>query len=92
VSTSDAVWAFELGHRSAEIARRLGVPRIRFAPGQVPGHEPMREPDPAPQPTAEQEAHAASLAAPIEDPDVRESVQKAALFSLLRGSGDLPNW
>src|SRR3954462_1397835 len=36
VSTADSVWAFELGQRSGEIADRLGVPRLRFAPGPLP--------------------------------------------------------
>jgi hypothetical protein len=91
VSTSDAVWAFELGYRSAEIAARLGVPGIRFAPGPIPDADSEREAEPAPQPTAEQEARAASLVAPIDHPDVRESVQKAALFSLVRAAADPSN-
>ncbi len=36
VNTADSVWAFELGQRAAEIAERLGVPRVRFAPGPLP--------------------------------------------------------
>jgi predicted nucleic acid-binding Zn ribbon protein len=32
VHTADSVWAFELGHRAAEIAGRLGVTSLRFAP------------------------------------------------------------
>ena len=36
VNTADSVWAFELGHRAAEIAARLGVPKVRFAPGPLP--------------------------------------------------------
>ena len=36
VHCADSVWAFELGQRAAEIATRLGVPRLRFVPGPVP--------------------------------------------------------
>src|SRR5204863_618398 len=36
VNTADAIWAFELTSRAADIAKRLGVDRIRFAPGRVP--------------------------------------------------------
>src|SRR5579871_2049106 len=41
VNTADSVWAFELGHRAGEIAVRLGVERLRFAPGPLP--EPSEE-------------------------------------------------
>ena len=34
VATADSIWAFELGHRAAEIAARLGVAKLRFAPGR----------------------------------------------------------
>src|SRR4051794_23926169 len=36
VNTADSVWAFELEQRASEMAQRLGVPRLRFAPGPVP--------------------------------------------------------
>ena len=36
VSTADSVWAFELGQRAAELAERLAVPKVRFAPGPLP--------------------------------------------------------
>ena len=36
VHTADSVWAFELGQRAPEIAARVGVPAIRFAPGPLP--------------------------------------------------------
>ena len=41
VNTADSVWAFELGQRAREIAERLGVPKLRFAPGPLP--EPSEE-------------------------------------------------
>jgi hypothetical protein len=82
VSTADSIWAFELGHQATEIAARLGVEKLRFAPGPLPEHavettaaDPLR-------PTPEQERQAASIAAPIEDESLRRSVQKAVSFSL----------
>src|SRR5471030_2894084 len=44
-NTTDSVWAFELGQRAAEIAGRLGVPAVRFAPGPLP--EPAADQTPA---------------------------------------------
>jgi hypothetical protein len=83
VNTADSVWAFELGQRSREIAGRLGVTKLRFAPGPLP--EPDEEPAAEPlQPTAEEEARARQIAAGIEDENVRESVQKAVRLSLAR--------
>jgi hypothetical protein len=90
VSTADSVWAFELGHRADEIARRLEVPGVRFTPGPLPRQEPPRPRPPELVPTAEQERQAAALAAAIEDADVRQSVQKAVLLSLLRNASGGP--
>src|SRR5947209_19845316 len=83
VSTSDSVWAFELAQRAKEIAERLQVKKLRFAPGPLPEatEEAVRE---APQPTAAEEARAAELAAGIADENLRESVQKAVRLSLAR--------
>jgi Dna[CI] antecedent, DciA len=79
VSTADSVWAFELTHRAAEIASRLRVPAVRFAPGPLPEPEPPADSGPAaPRPTPGQRRAAAELARPIGDPEVRESVQGAA--------------
>ena len=90
VSTADSVWAFELGHQATEIAARLGVETLRFAPGPLPEHV-VEAPARAPlRPTPEQEAQAAAIAAPIDDENVRKSVQKAVLFSLARGPVDRP--
>ncbi len=87
VHTADSVWAFELGHRATEIAGRLGVTTIRFAPGPLPeaAEEPVYE---RVEPTPEDDALAAELAAPIADEKLRESVQKAVRFSLARGRRD----
>jgi hypothetical protein len=91
-STTDSVWAFELGHNAAEIAARLDVPRIRFAPGPIPPPE-REQPSQAPlQPTGEQEQQAAVVAAGIEDDAVRQSVQRAVLFSLVRNAADTSLW
>src|SRR6476646_3181411 len=64
VHTADSVWAFELGHRAAEMAERLraagcDVPRLRFAPGPLPtaGEEPVSTPSQA-SPQDEEQAHA----------------------------------
>jgi len=40
VNTADSVWGFELAHRAADIAARLGVAKVRFAPGPLPSPEP----------------------------------------------------
>ena len=87
VSTADSVWAFELGQRAREIAAKLGVPRVRFAPGPLP--------EPAPEQTStrpevrpEDAERARAIASSIEDENLRESVQKALSFGLARGRND----
>ena len=83
VNTTDSVWAFELGQRAGEIAARLGVERLRFAPGPLPEATPEAAPAsvvPGPAEVAE----ARRIAAPIADEKLRESVQKAVSFSLAR--------
>ncbi len=87
VHTADSVWAFELGHRAGEIAERLGVTSLRFAPGPLP--EATEDAvERRVEPTAEDDAQAAALAAGIEDENLRESVQKAVRMSLARGRLD----
>jgi hypothetical protein len=90
VSTADSVWAFELANRAPEIAERLGVPKVRFAPGPLPSRaeEPLA-PQPI-RPTAEHLRDAAEIAAGITDENLRESVQKAVSFSLARPPSDRP--
>jgi hypothetical protein len=86
VHAKDAVWAFELGHRAAEISSRLPAkPPLKFVAGPLP--EPGLEPPPttlqgAPPTTLEQRRRAAELAAVIDDPDLRELVERAIRSSL----------
>jgi hypothetical protein len=89
IATADSVWAFELGQRASEVAAKLGVPYVRFAPGPLP------EPDPEPaestlEVSAEDEELAAAIASAIGDENLRKSVQKAVSFGLARGRGDFP--
>lgn len=90
VATADSVWAFELGHRAAEIAARLEVPKVRFAPGPLPSDSAPARVDEAPSPRPEDARAAAEIAAGIEDEKLRESVQKAAGLSLARQRSDRP--
>ena len=84
------MWAFELGHRSAEIAGRLGVAKLRFAPGPLPSVEAPAETAAAPVPSPEERRLAAEVAAPIEDENLRKSVQKAVSLGLARRASDRP--
>src|SRR2546423_6387160 len=91
---ADAIWAFELGQRAQEIAERVGVERIRFAPGPLPG--PVEEPAPgraaAPQPLPEHLERAAAITSGIEDEELRETVARAVAASLARESSDRAVW
>ena len=87
VNTSDSVWSFELGQRATEIAAKLGVPKVRFAPGPLP--EPEVEPVEHPvEVSLEDEERARAIASSIADETLRESVQKAVSLSLARGRGN----
>lgn len=91
VNTKDAVWAFELGHRSAEILGRLGkgLKAARFVPGPIPEAmlEAAEAAPPAPAPvTPEQRQRGAELAAGITDEELRERVARAAAASLSRAA------
>jgi Dna[CI] antecedent, DciA len=87
VNTADSVWAFELGQRAAEIAARLEVPALRFAPGPLP--EPPEEPAAdAVEATAADVERARAIASGISDEKLRESVQKAVSLGLARGRSD----
>ena len=95
VNTSDSVWAFELGSRAVEIASRLGVERVRFAPGSLPEPPPTapesepRRPRTVPESAFEEGAR---LAAGIEDENLRKIVARAAAASLAGGGSDRFIW
>jgi hypothetical protein len=89
VNTADSIWAFELGQQAREIAERLGVPRLRFAPGPLPEAD-EEPPAPALEPTPEDDELARALATEITDETLRESVQKAVRLSLARERLDRP--
>jgi hypothetical protein len=89
VHTCDAIWAFELGHRAAEISKRLpGAPKLTFAAGPLP--EPAAPEEAAPAPpaaTLEERRRAAEWAAAIEDERLRKAVARAAAASLAAARG-----
>jgi hypothetical protein len=89
VHTADSVWAFELAQRSREIAERLGVEKLRFAPGPLPETTEERVHEPL-EPTPEDEEAARELAAGIADETLRESVQKAVTLGLAQERRDHP--
>ena len=97
VHAKDAVWAFELGHRSAEILGRLGqdLRAVRFVPGPIP-EATLTEPEAAgPSParaTAKQVEEGAALAAGIADEELRERVGRAAAASLARAADGRSVW
>jgi hypothetical protein len=91
VHTVDSVWAFELTSRGAEIAARLGVEGVRFAPGPLPEParaEPERSSRTAVRPNEAVRAEGERLAAGIEDENLRKIVARAAAASLARGLAD----
>jgi hypothetical protein len=90
VATADSIWAFELGHRAPEIAQRLGVAKVRFAPGPLPSEATVIETAEPVRPTAEHEKQAAEIASSISDERLRESVQKAMGLSLARTAKEPP--
>jgi hypothetical protein len=90
VATADSIWAFELGHRAAEIAQRLGVAKVRFAPGPLPSEVTVIETVEPVRPTAEHEKQAVEIASSIGDERLRESVQKAVGLSLARTAKEPP--
>jgi hypothetical protein len=88
IATADSIWAFELGHRAAEIASRLGVAKVRFAPGPLPSEQVVSAPPEPVRPTPEHERRASEIAASIDDDKLRASVQKAIGLSLARTAED----
>jgi hypothetical protein len=92
VNAADAIWAFELTQRAGEIASRLEIAAVRFAPGPVARPVEEREDAAAtivvPSP-AELQA-AAEVAAAIDDENLRETIKKAMSLSLARSASDRP--
>jgi hypothetical protein len=97
VNTKDAVWAFELGHRSAEILGRLGLGlrAAKFVPGPIPEGtlEPSGAvPKPPSRPSDDDVDKAAELTAGIDDDELRERVARAAAVSLARAADGRSVW
>lgn len=91
VNTADSIWAFELTSRAREIAKRLGVERIRFAPGRLADavESPSETAPPTPlEPSESLRQEGARLAAGIEDENLRKIVARAAAASLAKGISD----
>jgi hypothetical protein len=93
VHTTDSIWAFELGHRAAEIGARLHVEKLRFAAGPLP--ERVEEPEhtrprAVTEPSPEQIARGAEIAATVESEELRERIARAAALSLARAPYDRP--
>jgi len=98
VAAADSIWAFELGHQAPAILTRLrerlgerAPLAIRFAPGQVPSPatpEPRAAAARRVEPTSDDRAAAVSLAAPIEDPELRARVERAAALGLASAAAD----
>jgi predicted nucleic acid-binding Zn ribbon protein len=94
VHAADAIWAFELGQRAQEIAERVGVERIRFAPGPLPAlvEEPAARRPAVPKPLPEHLEQAARITAEIDDDELRRTVARAVAASLARGPSDRVGW
>src|SRR5262249_19051771 len=83
VHTADSVWAFELGQRARDIAGRLAVARVRFAPGPLPEADVAEVAQPVVV-RPEDAERARAIASSIGDEKLRESVQKAVSLGLAR--------
>jgi hypothetical protein len=90
INTADSVWAFELGHKAAEIAGKLGVEKLRFAAGPLPEADEDAPVFVPVETSPEDEERARAIASSISDENLRESVQKAVSLSLARGREDTP--
>jgi hypothetical protein len=100
VNTASAAWAFELTQLEPTIAERLreklgeSAPKaLRFAVGHLPeppAADASARRSEVPQPTAEALQLAAELAAGIEDPELRERVERAAALGLSKPPSDRP--
>jgi hypothetical protein len=100
VATVSATWAFELDRLSPEIEARLNrllgaaaPAALRFRPGPLPepgARDAVAEADTEARvpPSPETAREATELASAIEDPNLREIVEKAARMSLERRRSD----
>ena len=92
VHASSSTWAFELGHLQAMIRERLGPlapERLKFVVGAIPSLATDSVPGVGksfPRVSPEDREKAARIAQPIEDPELREIVARAAAASLARAS------
>jgi predicted nucleic acid-binding Zn ribbon protein len=94
VAASSSAWAFELTQLEETVRNRLGEqlgkevpPRVRFAVGRLPerGAESVAtSPRDLRAAGSTERAEGARIAAPIEDPELRELVARAAAASLMR--------
>jgi len=89
-STADSIWAFELTQRARDIARRLGIAAIRFAPGPLAGPTEAVPAPPVPLPSPEQLREASEIAALIESETVRDAIRRAVSLSLAREASGRP--
>ncbi|HXG76372.1 MAG TPA: DUF721 domain-containing protein [Gaiellaceae bacterium] len=94
VATSSSTWAFELDRLAAEILARLrehagehAPPALRFRVGPVPEPGAPKTPQERAQEVSQEPPpevpEASAAAAAIEDPELRELVERAARASLL---------
>jgi len=91
VHTRDAIWAFELTQRAAEIRSRLEVGAVKFVPGPLPEAAAPELAARAKAPaiaSPEQRRRAADIAARITDEELRKLVQKAVEAALSSASDD----
>jgi hypothetical protein len=89
-NAADSIWAFELTQRSADIARRLGVAAIRFAPGPLADPAEAAAAPTVPLPSPDQVRAAGEIAAAIASQELRDAVAKAVGLSLARAASDRP--
>ena len=91
VHTRDAIWAFELTQRAADIQKRLDVKGLKFVPGPLPEASVEEAEAPPSEPlvaSPEQRSRAEEIAAGIEDEDLRNIVTKAIENALARAPND----
>ena len=94
VATSSAAWAFELTQLAPTVLDQLRSVLgektpvgLRFAAGRVPEQSPEaveNHASPAVQPTAQELSAAHSFAAPVDNAELRELLERAAAASLAR--------